>query len=237
VPAAPSPDLSWVRSPADPEAVVLVLHGGQEQSERATSWTNIAVVRMLPIALSIARAGRGRFAVVRIRYAVRGWNGVAARPLVDGRRALDDIAARFPGVPIALVGHSMGGRVALHLSGDERVTHIVGLAPWIGGIDRFEPHAELRLLVIHGLNDRITSPAASRQLVERLQARGRHASFVALWDEKHAMLHRWRDWDQLTAGFLRTALGPGRTVEASGTMSPVEQLGARASSEPLRTVI
>ncbi len=72
----------------------------------------------------------------------------------------------------------------------------------------FEPHAELRLLVIHGLDDRITSPAASRQLVERLQARGRHASFVALRDEKHAMLHRWRDWDRLTAGFLRTALAP-----------------------------
>ena len=37
----------------------------------------------------------------------------------------------YPGVPIALVGHSMGGRVALHLAGEADVVVVAALAPWI----------------------------------------------------------------------------------------------------------
>jgi len=234
VSAVPTFALHWDDAPAEPEAVVLVLHGGQDHSERPATWTNLAVLRMLPIARSIARAGDGRLAVVRLRYAVRGWNGSAARPLTDGREAMDVIAARYPGVPVALVGHSMGGRVALRLGEDERVTHVVGLAPWIGNGDRSDPHADLRLLVLHGLDDRITSPTASRRLVERLQAGGRPASFIGLRGEKHAMLHRWRTWERLTAGFLRSAL----VVRSGAGPGPgMEELGARASSEQVLTVI
>ena len=204
----PTSDLRWDKTPADPRAVVLVLHGGQDASRRPASWTNLAVLRMLPIAWNIGRAGGGRLAVVRLRYAVRGWNGAEQSPVADTRAALDAIEARYPGVPIALVGHSMGGRVALRLSHDERVHDIVGLAPWIGAGDEVEPHPGLRLFVIHGLADRITSAAASRSLVEALQRRGQQASFVGLRGEKHAMLNRYRTWDVLTAAFLtRTVLG------------------------------
>jgi alpha-beta hydrolase superfamily lysophospholipase len=226
--------LHWDRTPARPAAVVLVLHGGRKQSELPTTAADLTVVRMLPIARSIARAGRGRLAVARLRYAVRGWNGVAASPLGDGRRALDAMAERYPDVPIALVGHSMGGRVALRLGEDERVTHVIALAPWVGAGDTFSPHADLRLLVIHGANDRVTSPQDSRHLVERLQARGWHASFVGLRHERHAMLQRWRTWDRLTAGFLRRAFQADRAVTAGGE---VERLGARAASERLMTII
>jgi len=231
--AVPTPDLYWDRTPDAPEAVVLVLHGGQEQSERRAGWGNLAVLRMLPIARSVARSGHGRLAVVRLRYAVRGWNGAAARPLADARRAMDDIAARFPAVPIALVGHSMGGRVAFALAKDPQVSAVVGLAPWIGGGDALAPHADLRLLVLHGLDDRITSPTASRDLVEKLQAQRRQASFVGLRGEKHAMLHRWRTWDRLTAGFLRAAFAAGTKPQVDGSM---EQLGARAASQQVMTV-
>ena len=162
-------------TPAHPAAVVLVLHGGRAQSQLPTTAADLAVVRMLPIARSIARAGRGRFAVVRLRYAVRGWNGVVTSPLGDGCQALDAMAERYPDVPIALVGHSMGGRVALRLGEEERVTHVVALAPWTGRGEQLSPHADMRLLVIHGANDRVTPPQASRQLVERLQAQGQHA--------------------------------------------------------------
>ena len=59
--------------------------------------------------------------------------GTAPRPAPspDTRLALEQIAAKYPGVPIGLLGHSMGGRVALHLADDERVSAIVALAPWV----------------------------------------------------------------------------------------------------------
>ncbi|MDQ6716182.1 MAG: lysophospholipase [Actinomycetota bacterium] len=230
----PKAELRWDETPDQPDAVVLVLHGGQEDSERETRWSNLAVLRMWPIARSIARAGGGRLAVARLRYAVRGWNGATASPLADARQALDDIAARYPGVPIALVGHSMGGRVALRLSGDPRVSGIVGLAPWIERHDGARPHPVLRLLVIHGLDDRMTSPTASRGTVISLQGRGGLASFVGLKSEKHAMLRRWRAWDQLTAGFLTRALTGDLPDRPHG---PLGELGSRAATEPVVTVV
>ena len=76
-------------------------------------------------------AGRDGLAVARLRYRVRGWNGADAAPVADAHWALDQLTARFPGVPIALVGHSMGGRAALYAAGHPAVRAVVGLAPWI----------------------------------------------------------------------------------------------------------
>ena len=109
--------------------MVLVLHGGQDASRRPARWHNLAVLRMVPVARAVAKAGQGTFAVAMLRYAVRGWNGAAASPVPDARAALDQISEAYPGVPIALVGHSMGGRVALALADDPRVVEVVGLAP------------------------------------------------------------------------------------------------------------
>lgn len=225
----PTADLRWDSTPADPAAVVVVLHGGQERSTRAAGWWQPPVLRMFPIARNLVRAGGGRLAVLRIRYALRGWNDDLASPLRDTQAALDLIAARYPGVPLVLAGHSMGGRVALHLMSDERVSAVVGLAPWIERGDAYRPHDGLRLLLVHGRSDRITSPTASRALVERLQVQGRQASFVGLADEKHAMLRRYRTWEQLTSGFVATVTG----VSDGGRHNGPAALGARAASEAL----
>jgi len=66
-------------------------------------------------------------------------------------------------------------------------------------------------------------PAASSS--SGFRRRGSTRSFVGLRHEKHAMLHRWRTWDRLTAGFLRRAFSCDRAVTAGGV---VERLGARA---------
>lgn len=219
----PASELRWDSAPDDPEGVVLVMHGGKVRSERAARWGSLPVIRMLPISKSIARHGKGRLAVVRLRYAVRGWNGQSASPLRDAAATLDHISARYPGVPVALVGHSMGGRVALMLAGDPRVRAIVGLAPWIERTDHFPLPLGQRLLILHGLSDRITDPRASRLLVESLRAGGHIASFVGLARDKHAMVLRYRDWDELTNGFIEAALVPNAT-----TTRPSE-LGAIAS--------
>jgi pimeloyl-ACP methyl ester carboxylesterase len=232
------PELKWTTRPEAPSAVVLVLHGGTGRSHLPTSWLNLAVIRMLPIAWAVARAGRGSFAVARLRFTVRGWNGAEQSPVADTRWALDELSATYPDVPIAIVGHSMGGRAALAVAGDPRVVDVVGLAPWVEGGEGGQAHDAQKTLVIHALTDRMTSPAASRRLVEALQARGLVASFVGLRSGDHAMLRRATTWDGLVGGYLRASLDAepeGRTAGSPG--AEVAALGAAASARSIVTVI
>src|SRR3954451_24592605 len=140
-----------VREPrTTPRAVVLVLHGGQARSVRPTRAWSVAAARMVPFARAIARAGDDAgLLVARLRYGVRGWNGSAQSPVPDARWALDRLAARHPGLPVALVGHSMGGRVALTVAGLPEVRAVVALAPWVERGDPPDPLAGRLLLVAH----------------------------------------------------------------------------------------
>jgi alpha-beta hydrolase superfamily lysophospholipase len=229
-----SAELKWTSRPDAPTAVVLVLHGGQDKSQRPAKWHNLAVLRMVPVARAIAKGGGGSFAVAMLRYAVRGWNGAEASPVPDARAALDDISDAYPGLPIALVGHSMGGRVALALADDPRVVEVVGLAPWVVGDDGLQAHDHQKLLLIHGVQDRMTSAEASRRVVEALQERGLTASFVGLKAADHAMLRRAGTWDHLVGGYLAATLEPGRDLSAA---PEIDQLGAHAGEESIVTVI
>ena len=214
-------DLKWTSRPDAPTAVVLVLHGGQDASRRPARWHNLAVLRMVPVARAVAKAGRGTFAVAMLRYAVRGWNGAAASPVPDARAALDQIYEAYPGVPMALAD-------------DPRVVEVVGLAPWVVGDDGLKVHENQKLLLIHGVSDRMTSAQASRRVVETLQERGLTASFVGLRSADHAMLRRAGTWDHLVGGYLAGTL---RTQSDLSEAPELDQLGAQAGEESIVTVI
>src|ERR1700727_562846 len=92
---------------------VLVAHGGTEVSGEPVSPLDPAVLRMIPLALAIRHGLRGSGIVVeRPNYRVRGWNGELASPVRDLTEVLDQIRARFGGIPVVLIGHSMGARAA-----------------------------------------------------------------------------------------------------------------------------
>ena len=76
-------ELRWTHEAKDPRGAVLVLHGGKSNSHMPTSWWNLPVLRMKPFAWTIAAESRGDLSVAVLRYAVRGWNGAAASPVVD----------------------------------------------------------------------------------------------------------------------------------------------------------
>jgi len=103
-------------SPAAPTSAVLVLHGGSANSTMDVSRFAPAVLRLIPVAWAIA-AHVPNAAVYRLKFSVRGWNGDGAAVLGDARWAIDEIARAHTGVPIVVVGHSLGGRVAMHVVG------------------------------------------------------------------------------------------------------------------------
>jgi dienelactone hydrolase len=212
-----APRLLWPAEVDQPRAVVLVLHGGKARSNRAVrSWQG-AVLRMAPFASAVAEAGEGAIAVASLRYAVRGWNADKASPVVDTRLALEQIAAKHPGVPIGLLGHSMGGRVALYLADDDRVTAIAALAPWVERKDRVRWHPGLHVLFMHGSRDRMTSPRASRVMADAMAALGTDVTYDSIQGESHAMLRQASRWHHEAAAFLAKHLLDGRAEGAGGS--------------------
>jgi dienelactone hydrolase len=209
----PAPRLLWPMEVDQPGAVVLMLHGGRSRSTRRVRPWQGAVLRMRPFAGAVAAAGGGAIAVASIRYAVRGWNAELASPLADTRLAIEQISAKHPGVPIGLLGHSMGGRVALHLADDERVGAIAALAPWVEPGDRARSHRGLHVLFMHGTLDRMTSPRASRAMADAMADLGADVTYDTVRGESHTMLRRAGRWHRESASFLARHLlvGPCRS--------------------------
>lgn len=186
-----------------PAAVVLVLPGGRARSLDGTDPRQLTALRMRPFADALARGGGPEgLAVWTVRYRYRGWNEPDESPLVDARWALDEVRRRLGRLPVALVGHSMGGRTALRVAGDDSVRSVVALAPWVTDRDPVEHLSGRRVLVAHGTADVVTSPSASRRFVERAVCAGVDASWVAVHGDVHAMLLRWRWWHRMTTRFV-----------------------------------
>lgn len=206
--------LIWAPQVGQPRAVVLVLHGGRSRSRQPVRPWQVAVLRMVPFAAAVAAAGKGKIAVASIRFAVRGWNGAERSPVADTKLALEQIEAQYPGVPIGLLGHSMGGRVALHLADDDRVSAIVALAPWVERQDRPRSHRGLHVLFMHGSLDRMTSPRASRAMATAMAKLGADVSYESVKGDSHAMLRQASRWHREAATFLVGHLldQPSRTL-------------------------
>lgn len=193
--------------PARPTAMVLVLHGGKPRSRqavdgRSASWRRAAWLAR-SVAPRVADAGAG---VWLVRYDQRGWNGGADR-VADARRALDELRAAHGDVPVVLLGHSMGARVAVHVADDPSVVGVVGLAPWWSAEDPVTTLAGRTLRAAHGRRDRITSFRETTRYVER--ARG-VADSVELRDMGalgHYMLSGSQRWHDVAVDLTLEALG------------------------------
>ncbi|RYB93219.1 alpha/beta hydrolase [Nocardioides oleivorans] len=199
-----TPRLVPVHVPREPEGVVIVLHGGASRGERAmVSPTQLSVLRMVPVARRIARAGGKRLAVHRLLNTHRGWDA-RTTPVMDVAWALGQVAEQHGSLPVALVGHSLGGRAAL-LGGVEPGVHsVVALNPWVQTTDRVRL-GDTRVLFVHGTEDRIARPDRALQLARRLSESGR-VGYIAVPGGKHAMLRHGRTFERLAAEFVTATL-------------------------------
>jgi dienelactone hydrolase len=209
VPADREPGLLPVgRPPQAVSALVLVLPGGRAHGRGRAHRLRLAYRRMLPFARLLADAGRDRGVAVRmVRYRPPGWNGPHRDPVRDTRWALDEVARQHPGAPVVLLGHSMGGRAALHAAGHPAVRAVCALAPWLDGTDPVDQLAGRSLLIAHGDQERMTDPAQSYAYAVRAKAvTDRVCRFDVLGDG-HAMLRRARDWNALVRRYVLGELG------------------------------
>lgn len=195
-------------SPDSPSALVLVLHGGRSRGHGRPHRFRLAYRRMLPFARRLARAGGDRgLAVWMVEYRYRGWNAPDMDAKQDTLWALDEVARRHPGVPAVLVGHSMGGRAALHAAGHPAVQAVCALAPWLDGTDPVEQLAGRTVLIAHGDQERMTDPGESYAYAVRAKRVTDRVCRFDVHGDGHAMLKRARDWHSLVCRFVLAEMG------------------------------
>ncbi|MDV6013201.1 alpha/beta fold hydrolase [Haloechinothrix sp. LS1_15] len=203
----PRPALTRLPSPARTRGVVLLLHGGAQYGEQPITRRSLPHLRMLHLAAVVhGAAARHGIAVWTLRNRFRGWNAPRLDPVRDARWAMARLRARHPEVPVALVGHSMGGRVAIRLAEDPQVTAVCALAPWTTDAEWVSPLRGVRTLIVHGCEDDVTSPESSYAFASRAAEVTTVARFE-LPGEGHRMLRRAPTWNRLVRAFVLESFG------------------------------
>ncbi|MGP3683322.1 alpha/beta fold hydrolase [Streptomyces sp. IBSNAI002] len=197
-------------SPADPNAAVLLLHGGRSVGLEPPPLINLPALRMRPFAGGVARTLADRDVLVAmVRYRHRGWNGRRRDAARDAEAALALLRRTAGEIPVVLVGHSMGGRAALCAAGDPTVRGVVALAPWCPPGEPVAHLAGRTVYVLHDEADRITSARESWEFVRRARAAGAHAVAIPMRGGGHAMLGCSAGWQRHTVRLVSELLAPG----------------------------
>ena len=198
-------------------AAIVTLHGGREVSRRAARPWQPAALRMHPVLRAAAAASPGDVLLGHVRYRYQGWND--SDPAQDALRALDEVERLVGDVPTILVGHSMGARAALRAASHPLVHGVLALAPWCPPQDSAAHLGGVRLVVVHGDRDRVTSPAESADYVRRARAAGAQAGMVVLKGGDHAMLRRSADWHRVTGEIVAQILQPDQDAQGLATQA------------------
>jgi alpha-beta hydrolase superfamily lysophospholipase len=197
--------------------IVLMLHGGARTGLQPVTGKSLSLRRTTAMrdVLAPHLLSEG-FAVWLLRFGVRGWNAGnqsgagEPSPVPNARWALDQCAEEHPGVPVVMLGHSMGARTAVHVAAHPSVVGVVALAPWFERTDPVRHLAGRHLIAGHGRLDRITSPAMTRAFVDQARGVAATSEYVDLGRSGHYMLRRTAEWNQFALQSSLTVLD--RTV-------------------------
>ncbi|SEP25425.1 alpha/beta hydrolase [Trujillonella endophytica] len=206
--AAAAPALEHAAAPVPARAVALFCHGGTVESVQPPRERALSLLRMRAVEEHVRRdVGPRGLDTYLLRYRVAGWNGLAADAFADVRWALEQIRDRHgDGVPVVLVGHSMGGRAVLRAGGEPGVAAVCALAPWT---PPGEPVGHLRghtAVLLHGRGDRWVPASLSAEYAVRARRAGaRIARFTVAGG--HSMVRRSRVWHGLVRDVVLAGAG------------------------------
>ncbi len=200
-----TPSLLTVGPRGTPRAAVVIAHGGKSQSRAHDSNLRSPALRMLPFLLDLARVGRRLgLASTQLRYRLVGYN--EGDPVTDVEWALDHVADRY-GVPVCLLGHSMGARAALRAAGHPSVVSVVALAPWCPPAEPVNQLEGRTVVIAHGERDRITDPARSLEFARHAHPVAERLARFELGGTGHTMLQRLPTWQSLARRLTLGTLG------------------------------
>ena len=196
-----------------------MLHGGAKTGTETVADGSASFWRTSRMRDSIQeRIHEAGLSLWLLRFGIRGWNlGVADEPspVPDARWALEQVAREHPGLPIVLLGHSMGARTAVHAADHPDVVGVVGLAPWLEPSDPVTALTDRHLIAGHGSRDRITSAKMTRKYVDRARVVAASADFVDLGRVGHYMLARPGRWNRFAVEATLDVLGRAGQDRAS----------------------
>jgi dienelactone hydrolase len=140
-----------------------------------------------------------------LRYRSVGWNDGRGK-IEDARWALARVREEHGEVPVAILGHSMGGRTACHVADDALVRGVVALAPWLPDGEPVAALSGRALHAAHGRRDHITRAADTRAYVERARTVAREATFTDMGDRGHYLLRGVPAWNAFALDAVRRVL-------------------------------
>ncbi|WP_051710717.1 alpha/beta hydrolase [Streptomyces sp. NRRL S-350] len=200
------------------EGVALLLPGGFLRSRSGP--LKVAELGLRDLAAELTDRGRPHgVAVHLLRYRYSGWNGADADTAVDTRWALDELARRYPGAPVVLIGNSLGGRAAFWCAGHPSVAGVAGIAPWLPSGDPVDQLAGRRVLIVHGTGDH-SAANATQSLEYALRAR-QVTPDLARYEApgaNHYLLREARDISTLTTDFTLATLNAAPAPLATGSV-------------------
>jgi len=168
------------------ELVVLGL-GGSVARAAAPRWSASITWLLGRLARDLPELG-----YAELRYRDRSWRAIG-ECVRDAREALGVLPAA---TPVALIGFSMGGGIAIGVAGDPRVRGVIGLAPWVPEQIPLDALRGKRLAILHGSRDRFlpllpgVPPEHSRQTMRRAGAIGARTSHALIEGAIHAIAVR-----------------------------------------------
>lgn len=154
---------------------------------------------MVPLARAIAKAGRGQFAVYRLLNTYRGWDA-GHTPINDLQWGMAQIVDQHPGLPVCLVGHSLGARAALLAGNHPAVVGIAALNAWVYPSDDVDLAAR-QVLFVHGDQDRVADSERAL-VVARSASRAATVRFEVIRGGNHSMLRSAGGFRRAVTRFL-----------------------------------
>lgn len=160
------------KGPTNARAAVLVLHGGTDDAEKAkrtarrffpattnSHWIQDGVNDLM---------GSKGVASWSLKHRLAGWDiPHNPTPVREARQAIESMRLAHGGVPIILVGISMGARTAVRVAAEDNVVSVIGLIPWLPAEEPPTPLAGKHLRVGYASLDRTCPYDSMRDFIAR----------------------------------------------------------------------